>query len=48
MIVYAGLVDAEHISYGIGVLGMPGSTAYGGLIDILQPKEGETIFISGA
>ena len=27
---------------------MTGSTAYGGLIDILQPKEGETIFISSA
>ena len=27
---------------------MPGSTAYGGLIDILRPKEGETIFISAA
>lgn len=45
----SGLIPSEDkISYGIGVLGMPGSTAYGGLIDILRPKEGETIFISGA
>lgn len=43
-----GLVDDDHISYGIGILGMPGSTAYGGLIDILQPKAGETIFVSAA
>jgi len=27
---------------------MPGSTAYGGLIDILCPKEGETLFVSAA
>ena len=27
---------------------MPGSTAYGGLIDVLKPKEGETLFVSGA
>jgi NADPH-dependent curcumin reductase CurA len=27
---------------------MPGSTAYGGLIDVLAPNEGETIFISAA
>ncbi len=43
-----GLVDESNISYGIGVLGMPGSTAYGGLIDVLRPLEGETIFISAA
>jgi NADPH-dependent curcumin reductase CurA len=42
-----GLAE-ENISYGIGVLGMPGSTAYGGLIDVLRPLEGETIFISAA
>ena len=33
---------------GIGILGMPGSTAYGDLIDIIRPKENDTIFISGA
>lgn len=38
----------EEISYGVGVLGMPGSTAYGGLIDVLKPNTGETIFVSGA
>ena len=27
---------------------MPGSTAYGGLVHVLRPKEGETLFVSGA
>jgi NADPH-dependent curcumin reductase CurA len=43
-----GLVSDEELSLGLGVLGMPGSTAYGGLVDVLAPKEGETIFISAA
>ncbi len=32
----------------LGVLGMPGKTAYVGLLDIGQPKAGETVFVSGA
>ncbi|KAF9286829.1 hypothetical protein BGZ68_002527 [Mortierella alpina] len=32
----------------IGVLGMPGYTAYGSLLEIGKPKAGETIFISAA
>ena len=32
----------------IGVLGMPGMTAYVGLLDIGQPKAGETVFVSAA
>ncbi|KAG0306414.1 hypothetical protein BGZ98_002419 [Dissophora globulifera] len=32
----------------VGVLGMPGLTAYGSLKDIGKPKAGETIFISAA
>ena len=32
----------------LGVLGMPGMTAYFGLLDIGQPKEGETVVVSGA
>jgi hypothetical protein len=32
----------------LGVLGMPGLTAYVGLLDIGQVKEGETVFVSGA
>ncbi len=36
------------ISYHLGVLGMPGLTAYVGLLDIGQPKAGETVFVSAA
>ncbi|RME55596.1 MAG: NADP-dependent oxidoreductase [Caldilineae bacterium] len=32
----------------LGVLGMPGMTAYVGLLDIGQPQAGETVFVSGA
>ncbi|MGE0044479.1 MAG: NADP-dependent oxidoreductase [Hyphomonadaceae bacterium] len=31
----------------LGVLGMPGLTAYAGLLEIGQPKAGETVFVSG-
>ncbi|MUG93547.1 zinc-binding dehydrogenase [Scytonema sp. UIC 10036] len=36
------------ISYALGVLGMPGMTAYFALLDIGQPKVGETVVISAA
>jgi NADPH-dependent curcumin reductase CurA len=36
------------ISTAIGVLGMPGLTAYVGLLDIGQPKSGETVVVSAA
>jgi NADPH-dependent curcumin reductase len=36
------------ISYALGVLGMPGLTAYVGLLDIGQPKPGETVVVSAA
>ncbi len=39
---------AFPLSYHLGVLGMPGHTAYVGLLDIGQPKEGETVFVSAA
>jgi NADPH-dependent curcumin reductase CurA len=32
----------------LGTMGMPGFTAYFGLLDIGQPKEGETVFVSAA
>ena len=32
----------------LGVLGMPGMTAYVGLLDIGKPQQGETVFVSGA
>ncbi len=32
----------------LGVLGMPGMTAYVGLLDLGKPKQGETVFVSAA
>jgi NADPH-dependent curcumin reductase CurA len=32
----------------LGALGMPGMTAYFGLLDVGQPKQGETVVVSGA
>ena len=39
---------AAPISTALGVLGMPGMTAYVGLLDIGQPKPGETVVVSAA
>jgi NADPH-dependent curcumin reductase CurA len=36
------------ISYGLGVLGMPGMTAYTGLMTIGQPQSGETLVVAAA
>ena len=36
------------ISTALGVLGMPGLTAYFGLLDICDPRPGETVVVSGA
>ncbi|MGH8690179.1 MAG: NADP-dependent oxidoreductase, partial [Burkholderiales bacterium] len=43
-------VDATRVplSYYLGVLGMPGMTAYFGLKEIGQPKPGETVLVSAA
>ncbi|WP_076412945.1 NADP-dependent oxidoreductase [Shewanella sp. UCD-KL12] len=35
-------------SYALGILGMPGLTAYMGLLDIGQPKTGETVVVAAA
>jgi NADPH-dependent curcumin reductase len=53
-----GVVDARHAvkldpalprpSYALGVLGMPGLTAYVGLLDIGQPVAGETVAVAAA
>ena len=39
---------AAPISTALGVLGMPGMTAYVGLYDLGQPKPGETVVVSAA
>jgi NADPH-dependent curcumin reductase CurA len=36
------------VSTALGILGMPGLTAYFGLLDIGQPKTSETVVVSGA
>jgi len=43
-------IDASRapMSAFLGVLGMPGVTAWVGLLDICQPKEGETVVVSAA
>jgi hypothetical protein len=38
----------EPISLALGLLGMPGMTAYAGLTEIGQPKAGETVVVSAA
>lgn len=40
--------DEAPLSASLGVLGMPGLTAWVGLEDIGQPKEGETVVVSAA
>ncbi|MDF2152904.1 NADP-dependent oxidoreductase [Vibrio sp. CAU 1672] len=40
--------EPQHPSYALGVAGMPGFTAYMGLLDIGQPKPGETIVVAAA
>ncbi len=40
--------DPEHPSWALGVLGMPGLTAWAGLTRIGQPKAGETLVVAAA
>ncbi len=40
--------NAAPVSTALGVLGMPGMTAYTGLLEIGQPKAGETVVVSAA
>lgn len=46
----AHLVNPDYgpISTSIGVLGMPGLTAYFGLLDVCEPKPGDTVVVSSA
>ncbi|WP_236240584.1 NADP-dependent oxidoreductase [Streptomyces sp. CC228A] len=47
---HAAKVDAclAPLSYYLGVLGMPGLTAYAGLLEVASFKEGDAVFVSGA
>ena len=40
--------ELAPISSYLGTVGMPGMTAYVGLLDIGRPKEGDTVFVSAA
>ncbi|MBX9753961.1 MAG: NADP-dependent oxidoreductase [Pseudomonadaceae bacterium] len=40
--------NPSNPSYALGILGMPGFTAYMGLLDIGQPKAGETLVVAAA
>ncbi len=40
--------DAAPLSYRLGILGMPGQTAYCGLMEIGKPKAGETLVVAAA
>ncbi|MEE1928505.1 NADP-dependent oxidoreductase [Streptomyces sp. TRM 70351] len=40
--------DLAPLSAYLGVLGMPGLTAYAGLLDVASFKEGDAVFVSGA
>ena len=48
----SGLIHVDPalapISTALGVLGMPGLTAWVGLLDVGRPVEGETVYVSGA
>lgn len=42
------LGNTTHPSYALSVLGMPGFTAYHGLLNIGEPKAGETVVVASA
>ena len=43
-------VDTQHVplSHYLGAVGMPGVTAWYGLVKIIEPKKGETVVVSAA
>lgn len=40
--------NPENPSFALGILGMPGFTAYMGLLDIGKPKQGDTLVVAAA
>src|SRR5207244_2293876 len=40
--------EAAPVSTALGVLGMPGMTAYFGFLELCNPKAGDTVVVSGA
>lgn len=41
-------MNPTNPSYALGIMGMPGFTAYMGLLDIGQPKQGDTLVVAAA
>lgn len=41
-------LNPTNPSYALGIMGMPGFTAYMGLLDIGQPKQGDTLVVAAA
>lgn len=41
-------MEPSHPSFALGIMGMPGFTAYMGLLDIGQPKEGDNLVVAAA
>ncbi|MCB1670954.1 MAG: NADP-dependent oxidoreductase [Gammaproteobacteria bacterium] len=41
-------LDRDHLSWYLGTLGMPGMTAWVGLLKLGEPKPGATVFVSAA
>ena len=47
--IYAKLIQTSRpCQPPLGALGMPGLTAYCGLLNVGQPQEGETVLVTGA
>lgn len=44
----AATVEGVPLSANLGVLGMPGMTAYAGLLEVASFSEGDAVFVSGA
>jgi NADPH-dependent curcumin reductase CurA len=44
----SSILPAAPVTTALGVLGMPGFTAYSGLLTIGQPKPGETVVVAAA
>lgn len=42
------LYTDQKLSTAVGILGMPGATAYFGFLELCLPKEGETLVVNGA
>lgn len=40
--------NPENLSWALGIMGMPGYTAYAGLLKIGEPKAGETVVVAAA